>query len=134
MTAMTALLLYVILTLLLPLIYASYRLPLVFTGKKKADHWTRGNTDDDPALLIRIKHAHANMVENIGPFAAVVLAAVATGQAAAIAGLAAIVLYARVVQVVVHAIGTSFPLVVVRATAFLIQLALVIAMAVKLLG
>lgn len=134
MTGLTALLLYVVLMLVLPAIYVSHRLPLMFAGKKEASHWTRGNPDDDPALFIRLKHAHANMIENVGPFAAVVLAAVASGQAAVANAMAAYVLYARVVQIVAHSIGTSMPLVLIRATAWVVQVVLVLYMAIMLIG
>ena len=39
MTGMTALLIYIVWTLILALSYATYRLPLVLTGKKAANHW-----------------------------------------------------------------------------------------------
>lgn len=40
MTALTALAYFAGITLVLPLIYAGYRVPLLMTGKKPADHWT----------------------------------------------------------------------------------------------
>ena len=58
-----------------------------------------------------------------------VLAAAAMGQSAVVDGLAAWVLYARVAQGVVHLIGTSFILVLLRATFFLAQLGLIAYMA-----
>ena len=86
MTGMTALLIYIIWTLILALSYATYRLPLVLTGKKSANHWERGKPVDDP----------------IG-------------------------------QSLVHLIGTSFPLVFIRASLFLIQVALMLYLAFSML-
>ena len=51
MTGFTAVLLYAIWTLLLPIFYASYRAPLILGGRKRADHWERGKPVDDPPLL-----------------------------------------------------------------------------------
>lgn len=133
MDAVTAVLLFCGLTLLLVLVYAVPRVPQVLLGKKPADHWTRGNTTNDPALLVRAHHAHLNALETLPVFAAVVLAAVATGRAEAVAALAPFVFYARVGQVVVHLIGTSFVLVVARATFFLVQVALILTMILRLI-
>ncbi len=134
MTAFTAMLLYLVWTLLLALSYALYRVPLVLMGSKNADHWERGQESDDPAILQRAKGAHLNCVENFPLFAAVVLAGAALDQMATINAVAAYVLYARIGQSVMHLIGTSFVLILVRATLFLIQVLLVLYMAFGLLG
>lgn len=125
MTGIEALLYYVLLMIALVLIYAGYRIPLVLTFKKPADSWGRDKKPDDPGIVTRASHAHANTVENLPLFAAVVLAAAALGQNAVVDGLACYVLYARLAQVAVHLIGTSFILVLLRATFFLAQLGLV---------
>lgn len=125
MTGIEALLYYVLWMVLLVLLYATHRVPLGLMGKKPLNYWTRGNPTDDPAFLVRAQHTHANAVENIGLFAAVVLAAAALGRSPVVDGLACWVLYARVAQSVVHLIGTSFILVLVRATLFLIQLGII---------
>lgn len=125
MTGIEALLYYVLWMIVLVLFYAGYRIPLVLTFKKPADAWGRGKPVEDPGIVVRASHAHANSVENIPLFAAVVLAAAAMGQSAVVDGLAAWVLYARVAQGVVHLIGTSFILVLLRATFFLAQLGLI---------
>ena len=39
MTGFTALLIFVILSLLLAMTYAGYRVPQIFLGNKKANHW-----------------------------------------------------------------------------------------------
>ncbi|MBB87373.1 MAG: hypothetical protein CMP06_08750 [Xanthomonadales bacterium] len=128
MTALTALAYFAGITLVLPLIYAGYRVPLLMTGKKPADHWTRGRPEDDPGLIIRLKHAHMNCVENIGPFAVVVLIAVLTDKTQVTNAVAQFVVYARLVQIAAHSIGTSFALVSVRATMYIIQVFLMLYM------
>lgn len=133
MTGMTALLIYIVWTLILALSYATYRLPLVLTGKKTANHWERGNPVDDPAILIRAKAAHLNCLENLPLFAALVLVAAATGQSETVNAVAGFIVAARIGQSLVHLIGTSFPLVFVRASLFLAQVALMLYLAVALM-
>ena len=133
MTGMTALLIYIVWTLILALSYATYRLPLVLTGKKAANHWERGNAVDDPAILVRAKAAHLNCLENLPLFAALVLVAAATGQSETVNAVAGFIVAARIGQSMVHLIGTSFPLVFVRASLFLAQVALMLYLAVALM-
>ncbi|MEE2601612.1 MAPEG family protein [uncultured Alcanivorax sp.] len=133
MTGMTALLIYIVWTLILALSYATYRLPLVLTGKKAANHWERGNAVDDPAILVRAKAAHLNCLENLPLFAALVLVAAATSQSDTVNAVAGFIVAARIGQSLVHLIGTSFPLVFVRASLFLAQVALMLYLAVALM-
>jgi uncharacterized MAPEG superfamily protein len=133
MTGMTALLIYIVWTLILALSYATYRLPLVLTGKKAANHWERGNAVDDPAILVRAKAAHLNCLENLPLFAALVLVAAATSQSDTVNAVAGFIVAARIGQSLVHLIGTSFPLVFVRASLFLAQVALMLYLAFALL-
>lgn len=125
MTGMEALLYYVLWMIALVLLYAGYRIPLALTFKKPMDNWTRGKANDDPGIIVRASHAHANCVENLPLFAAVVFAAALMQQSALVDGLACYVLGARVAQGVVHLIGTSFVLVLLRATFFLAQLGII---------
>ena len=120
-------------TLILALSYATYRLPLVLTGKKAANHWERGNAVDDPAILVRAKAAHLNCLENLPLFAALVLVAAATSQSDTVNAVAGFIVAARIGQSLVHLIGTSFPLVFVRASLFLAQVALMLYLAFALL-
>lgn len=133
MTGMMAVLYYVLLMVVLVLFYAGYRIPLVLSFKKPADSWTRGNAATDPGVIVRASHAHANMVENLPLFAAVVFAAALMERNTVVDGLACYVVYARIAQIVVHLIGTSFFLVLLRATFFLVQLGLIAYMAWQLL-
>lgn len=128
MTALTALLLYAGWTALLSLAYAGPRIPQVLLGKRRADAWTRGQPTVDSPLLLRVQHAHLNCVENLPVFAVVVLAAFALGKAGVVEGLAAWVLYARIAQSLVHVTGTGFIQVSLRATFWVVQVALLLYM------
>lgn len=134
MTAFTAVLLYAAWTLLLPVVYAgSIRVPLIASGRKRADHWERGKPADDPPALMRAKNAHMNCVENFAMFAAVVFVAALTGRTALVEGVAAYVLYARLAQSIVHIIGTSLPLIALRGLFYFVQVALILYMIARLL-
>lgn len=91
---------------------------------KPANSWTRGGDTPQPGLVRRAEHAHMNCIENLPVFAAIVLAAAAAGKTAVTEPLAMYVLYARVAQSVTHLIGVSHWLVIVRATFYVIQIAL----------
>ncbi|MCC2655809.1 MAG: hypothetical protein K0Q76_917 [Panacagrimonas sp.] len=125
MTGIEALLYYVLWMIVLVLLYVGHRIPLVLIGKKQANYWTRGNTTDDMGWQVRAMHAHANTVENIGIFAAVVLVAAALDRSAVVDPLACWVLYARIGQSVVHLLGTGFIHVLIRATLFVVQLGII---------
>ncbi len=125
MIATTAVLYYAAWTLALALLYALPRVPQVLTGAKSADAWARGNAPVDPPILVRAHHAHLNALENFPVFAGVVAMALLMSRAPVVDALAAYVFYARVAQSLIHLVGTSFILVLIRATLFLTQVALV---------
>ena len=124
MNAYTAVLLYAAWTLLLPVFYAGIRVPAI-AGGKKADSWERGKTPDDPPVLQRAKHAHLNSTENFPIFAAVVVIAGLMGKLAVADAVAGFVLYARVLQSVMHMLGTSLPLVALRGFFYFVQVSLI---------
>lgn len=126
MTGLTAVLLYAAWTLLLPLVYAGFRVPLILSGKKSGDHWERGQPVDDPPILVRGKSHHLNCLENFPVFAAVVFVAAFLAKSPIVDAIAAYVLYARIAQGIVHLIGTSLPLILVRATFYIIQVVLIL--------
>jgi uncharacterized MAPEG superfamily protein len=134
MTGITVLLLFAGLGLVMALGYAGPRVPVVLMGKQRADAWTRGGDPVGPAVLTRLQHAHYNLLESLPALAVVVLVAAVTGNAAIVDALAAYVLLARLVQIGAHLVGTSFPLVLVRATAFIVQVVLLLVMTVQLLN
>ncbi|MET0225954.1 MAG: MAPEG family protein [Dokdonella sp.] len=133
MTGFTAVLLYALWTLLLPIFYASYRAPLIFGGRRRADHWERGKPIDDPPLLARAKNAHLNCTENFPIFAAVVCIGALLGKTATIDALAGFVFYARIAQSVAHMIGTSTLWIVLRGAFYAVQIGLILTMIASLL-
>ena len=84
---------------------------------KALNSFSPAGTDLD-ALGQRVTRAHANCQENLAVLVAPMLYAVATGHADITNGLAMFVLYARVVQSLVHMASGAVPAVLVRATAF----------------
>jgi len=121
MTGITALLLFATWTLVLMFTYVGYRVALVLAMKKPANSWGRDDKVDDPAFIVRAKHAHLNALENLPVFAAIVLAAVALDKAPVVDQVAAWVLYARLAQSIVHLIGVNHWLVFIRANLLVIQ-------------
>ena len=121
MNAYTTVLLYAGWILLLALFYATPRIPQALLGQKRIDSWERGKEPIDPMFLQRAKSAHLNCLENFLVFAAVVAVAGLMGQIETISAIAVYVLYARIAQSISHILGTSFILVMLRATFFLIQ-------------
>jgi len=100
---------------------------LVFTragamSKGKALNTFKPSGDDLDNFGYRVTRAHANSVENLAIIASLLLYALATQQTSVTDGLAAVVFGARVVQSVVHIISISVPAVLIRATAFSVQL------------
>ena len=134
MTGITALLLLIGWTMLLALSYATYRIPQIFLAGKPASHWERTQPVDDPPVLVRAKGAHLNTLENIPLFAALVLVAAVTGQSPVVDALAGYFLAARLAQSVAHILGTSLPLVMLRATFFLAQIGMMFYMVWALLS
>lgn len=133
MTGLMAVLYYVLWMVALLLMYVGHRIPLVLIGKKAASYWSRGNPTDDIGFVVRASHAHANAVENLPLFAAVVFAAALMDRSGVVDSLACWVLYARIAQSTMHLIGTSFILVLARATFFLVQIGLIVYMTVQLI-
>ncbi|HEX4857324.1 MAG TPA: MAPEG family protein [Limnobacter sp.] len=128
MNAYTSVLLYAGWILLLALFYALPRVPQALLGQKRIDSWERGKEPVDALILQRAKSAHLNCLENFPVFAAVVGMAGLMGQVELISALAAYVLYARIGQSVSHILGTSFILIMLRATFFLAQVFLTLYM------
>jgi uncharacterized MAPEG superfamily protein len=124
MTGITALLLFATWTLVLMFTYVGYRVALVLAMKKPANSWGRDDKVDDPAFIVRAKHAHLNALENLPVFAAIVLAAVALDKTPVVDQVAAWVLYARLAQSLVHLIGVNHWLVFIRANLLVVQAAL----------
>lgn len=134
MTAIEAVVAFAGWTLALVFIVFAYRGVRVLQGVA-INSWGRGaRTTSDAAFVKRAEDAHANAVENLVAFAAIVMGGHALGRIEALTPFAAWVFYARIGQSVVHLIGTSVPLVMVRATFWGIQLALMLYMVWRLLA
>jgi len=106
-----------VLTLVIPNIYVSGYAPI-----SGALAWGLGNRDTDfemPAWVERAKRAHANLTENIGPFAILVLVAHASGQANATTALwSTVFVCSRVVHFSVYTLGLPY----VRTLVFVVGL------------
>lgn len=134
MTALQALLGFTAWTVLLVLGVFLYR-GLRFVTGTPINNWPRSaKPANDAPLVKRMEDAHANCLENLPVFAAIVLAAFAMGRLDAIATLAPCVLYARIGQSVAHLTGVGQVQVLIRASFWAAQLTLFVWMIVKLLG
>lgn len=112
-------------TLALIVLIVSYRSVLVLTGQRRADEFPRRGYEP-PAFVQRLQDAHANCVENLPLVAAVILAAVATGQTAITDPLACYLLYARIGQSAVHALAVNHWMVMLRVTFFSAQIGILV--------
>ncbi len=121
MDAIHALLLFAAWTLLLIILVFLYRGVRVLGGTA-INSWPRGKDAGDLPIIKRITDAHANCLENLPIFAVLVLAAQALAQTDATNKYSMFVFYARLGQSAAHLIGTSQPLVLVRATFWAVQL------------
>ena len=128
MTSITALLGFAAWTLFLVILVFSYRGLRLLQGAP-INNWPRGKADTgDAAFAKRASDAHANALENLLIFTVLVLGAAAMGKSAAVAAYAPFVLYARFGQSTAHLIGTSQPLVLVRATFWAAQVIMFVLM------
>ncbi len=82
----------------------------------------------------RLTRAHLNCVEFLPVVGAVILSAAVSGRADVTDGLAMPLLFARLGQSLVHLASTAPPMVLARASLFLVQLAIVATWIVRLLG
>ena len=111
---------------------ANFRIAIAMRTGKPLNTFLPSGEDLD-GLGKRWTRVHLNCLEFLPIFGAVALSAIATGNAAVTDPLAMVVLYARFAQSIVHLIGVSVPLVLTRATLFVVQLAIVLWWAYQLL-
>jgi uncharacterized MAPEG superfamily protein len=114
---------YVAWQLLLAVAIISYRTGLFLTKQHAANGFAPDGSDCGP-FSERLCRAHANCYENLPMFAALILVALGTGNAAITDPLARWVLVARVAQSVTHLISVSELAVTIRVTFFSVQLAI----------
>ena len=121
-------------TLALVLVVVLYRSVSVLTGRRRANAWNRAKPSEDPELLQRLVHAHANCMENLPLFASVILVAGLTGKLGVTDPLAGWYLALRIGQSVVHLTGTSAWQVLIRFSLFFLQLGILVWMGLRLAG
>lgn len=107
-------------TLVLLGMIAVVRGSLTLSGQRAANSFGVDGSDVSP-FSNRLCRAHANCYENLPVFAALVLVALATGNAAITNALAPWVLAARVGQSITHLVSTSSLAVQARFGLFLAQ-------------
>jgi len=115
-----ALLGYAAWTLLLLCGIAGLRTGLTVSGRRTANSFAVTGEDVSP-FSARLCRAHANCVENLPVFGALILVAIASGRADVTDPLAAWALLARVGQSTTHLVSTSERAVGVRFAFFLAQ-------------
>lgn len=119
-------------TLLLVFSLAGLRVVYARRTGKDLNTFAPDGSDMD-TLGQRWTRAHLNCVETLPPFAAIALAAVASGNAAVTDPLALPFLLLRLAQSTVHLISTSVPFVLIRATLFGVQVLILLRWAFGLL-
>lgn len=131
--AIHALVGFALVTLALVLVVFAYR-GVRLLGGTAITSWPRGSRNpNDAGFINRVADAHANCLENLPVFAVLVFAAFALGKMDVANAWAPYAFYARCVQSGVHTVGVNTPLVLVRATAWAVQLAMFILIAIGLL-
>lgn len=111
--SLLALVAYAAWTLTLLAAIAGHRLALVLSGRRRANAFSPWGDDVSP-FSARLCRAHANCVENLPIFAAIVMVAVLVGAPHITDPLALWVLAARITQSTVHLTSTSTRAVTVR--------------------
>ena len=120
-------------TIFLGLLVVGYRAIEVLLGKKKSNEFTAGQKHGTP-LYWEMNRAHANALENLPIFAALVLIGNVSGKVDLFFIYGCMLLLgARVLQSVTHLISTSVLAVDVRFTFYLIQVGAFIFLITKLI-
>lgn len=114
---------YVAWTLLLVIMIITIR-SWISLVKKRESFCFKPDGSDVSKASERMCRAHANCVENLPIFGAIVLLAIATGNPEVTDSLALWVLAARVAQSVTHLLSTSNLAITVRVTFYSVQLAI----------
>lgn len=111
-------------TIFLVFVVANYRALFAMRGGKALNSFLPDGTDLD-ALGQRLTRAHLNCLELLPVVGAVILSAAVAGRSAVTDPLAMPLLYARLGQSIIHVISTAVPMVLIRATLFVVQLVIV---------
>jgi len=113
-------------TVLLVLLVVNQRGLLVMSGRMKVNVFAADGSNTPGAFGQRLVRVHANCVENVPLFCAVLLYAMVTQQTVITDPLAPTLLVARIVQSIVHLLSTSALAVWLRFAAFFVQLIILI--------
>ncbi len=124
----------VVVYLVLWAIACSFLLVAVRVTSGKELNTFRHDGNDLSTFGLRATRALGNNLENLALAVGILLVAVATEKTAVTDDLAAIYLYCRIGQTIVHLISTSVPMVLLRATLFSVQLILLVYWGLKLIG
>lgn len=122
---LTALTGFVAWTLLLLVLMEAIRSKLVLTKAIASNQFTPDNANLSP-FMQRLARAHANCLEGLPVFGALMLVAVVAGKSSVTDPLAFVLLGARVLQSVVHLASLSVLAVNVRFAAFAVQVAIAV--------
>ena len=117
----TALIYLVMWSVVLTFALLTVRISAVMRGEKELNGFQADGRDLAGAGS-RITRAHANSLENLAGAASLMLLAIASGHTAITDGLAMALVVCRVVQSGVHMVSIAKPAVMVRATAFSVQI------------
>ncbi len=120
-------------SLLLLVLMEAIRSWLVMSGAVPANGFQPDNGNLSP-FMQRLARAHANCLEGLPVFGALMLVAVIAGKAAVTDPLAYALLAARVVQSTIHLASLSPVAVTLRFTAFAVQMAIGVYWACRLLA
>ena len=122
---------YAVWTMALTMLIATVRSSITFKGGKAPNDFSPTG-EDLGGFSQRLARAHANCYENLPVAAAIMLAAVVSGQGDVSDPHALWILYARVAQSLVHLASTSIPAVFIRFAFFLVQIVLLVMIVVGL--
>lgn len=125
---LTHLLLFVLWTLLMLVITLGGRGTLVLLGKRTADAFPPYSYDPS-RFFDRAARAYQNCLETLPVFGALVLASEVVQLSASAGEYTLWILLARMLQSSVHLVGAGHWLVMIRFTFFLVQVALMVALA-----
>jgi uncharacterized MAPEG superfamily protein len=109
------------------------RSKLVLTKAVAANGFNPENSNLSP-FMQRLARAHANCIEGLPIFGALMLIAVVAGKTSITDPLAYIFLFARILQSVIHLISLSALAVTFRFTAFAVQLGIGVYWTIRLLS
>jgi uncharacterized MAPEG superfamily protein len=129
---LTALAGFVAWSLLLLVLMEAIRTKLVVSKAVAANGFTPDNANLSP-FMQRLARAHANCVEGLPVFGGLMLIAVVAGRSSVTDSLAYPFLCARILQSAVHLSSLSAPAVMLRFSAFAVQMAIGLYWAFRLL-